>query len=175
MATWKNSCRVEKSFRWRGKLVLESRFKSKKIIPFLTKNGNSLLCEITRFYLRRPRHHFHKGKHLFVAWPFILGRDSGVAFFYVQIMAPPQHSHWGGRFCYSVPHLAATFLSTSSFLPLFILSLFISHGPPSSLFILSLSLSLSLSLFFLSLESRLSLSLSLTRLSTPESTPLTSS
>ena len=32
------------------------------------------------------------GKHLIVARPFILGPDCGTTFFYVQIMAPRQHS-----------------------------------------------------------------------------------
>ena len=35
---------------------------------------------------------FLMGKHLIVARPFILGPDCGTTFFYVQIVAPHQHS-----------------------------------------------------------------------------------
>ena len=66
-----------------------------------------------------------------MARPFILGPDCGTTFFYVQFVAPRQHSRLGGRFSYSVPHVAATFCPRLH-----------------SLFILSLSPSLSLFSFF---------------------------
>ena len=43
-----------------------------------------------------------------MARPFLLGPDCGTTFFYVKFVAPRQHSRWGGRFSYSVPHVAAT-------------------------------------------------------------------
>ena len=73
------------------------------------------------------------GKHLIVARPFLLGPDCGTTFFYVHIVAPRQHSPWGGRFSYSVPHVAATFSPRLHSLSLHSLSLY-SLSLPLSLF-----------------------------------------